>query len=169
MNAEHISEAKEAIHRHPATREALRDALLELLKTARREFVLVSPMLDPSHWNTAEFTNALSHFIVQHPQAQVRMVVEDTEHLLTACTRLVEFTRRYSDRIRIQRLGEAQRGLTGLFAVADHGHCLVQHNLEQADATLDLHAPRLTAPWRQRFEEIWNGAEPAPGLHGFRL
>lgn len=169
MNAEHISEAQEAIHRHPATREALREALLELLHATRREFMLVTPMLDPGHWNTAAFTDALAHLIAHHPQTRVRMVVEDTEHLLGSCPRLVELARRFSDRIFLQRLGETHRGLTNLFAVADRDNCFVQADHNQVNATLDLHAPRVTAPWLQRFEEIWNGAEPVPGLHGFRL
>ena len=169
MNAEHISEAREAIHRHPATRDALAAALLELLQATRREFMLVTPMLEPGHWNTATYTEALAHLIARHPQTRVRMVVEDSEHLLGSCPRLVELARRFSDRVFIQRLGDSHRGMTSLFAVADRDSCLVQADHDQTDATLDLHAPRITAPWLQRFEEIWSNAEPTPGLHGFRL
>lgn len=169
MNPENISESPAPIHRHPKSREALREAELELLNAARREFMLAAPVLDPGHWNTTAFTEALAHLIARHPQTQVRIVVEDTEQLLDACPRLVELARRYSDRVHLRRLGEAHHGLSSLFAVADRNACLVQADHEQMDATLDLHAPRLAAPWLQRFEEIWDGTEPVPGLHGFRL
>jgi hypothetical protein len=169
MNAEHISEPHAAVHKHPTTREDLREAQLELLRETRREYMLAAPMLDASHWNTAAFTDTLAHLIARHPQARVRIVTEDTEHLLAGCTRLVELTRRFSDRILIRRLGEPHHGLNSLFAVGDRGACLVQPDQEQTDATLDLHAPRAAAPWLQRFEEIWNASEPIPGLHGFRL
>lgn len=169
MNAEHISETPAAIHRHPATREALKAALIELLTEARREFMLVAPALDPAHWNTAAFTDALGHLIARHPQARARIVVEDTEQMLETCARLVELARHFSDRILIRRPGEAHHGFRSLVAVADRDHCLVQTDMEQINATLDLHAPRQAAPWLQRFEDFWNASEPVPGLHGFRL
>ena len=167
MNTGQISTGTESVHRHPTTREALRADLLELLRTARREFMLVTPMLDASHWNTSEFTEALAHFIAQHPQTRARMVVEDTEYLLAGCPRRVDLARRFSDRIHILRLGESHHGMNEMFAVADRDSCLVQNDLEQTNATLDLNAPRQTAPWLQRFEAIWNGSESMPGLHGF--
>jgi len=169
MNAENISDAPETIHRHPTTREALRDALLELLCASRHEFMMVAPAPDPAHWNTSAFADALGHLIARHPHARARMVVEDSEQLLRACPRLVELVRRFSDRIFIQRLGETHRGLRSQFAVADRDSCFVQTDPDQTDATLDLHAPRQAAPWLQRFEDIWSGTEPVPGLHGFRL
>lgn len=169
MNTEEVSDNPAGTHRHLVTRQAMTEAQLELLRAARREFMLASPMLDAGFWNSASMAQALGQLLAQHPQSRARLVVEDTEHMLASCTRLVELTRRFSDRILIRRLGEAQHGQSGMFAVADRDHCLVQNDVSQIDATLDLAAPRQAAPWLQRFGLIWDGAEPVPGLHGFRL
>lgn len=169
MNTEEVCDNPAGTHRYLVTRQAMAEAQLELLRAARREFMLASPMLDAGFWNSASMARALGQLLAQHRHARARLVAEDTEHMLARCARLVELTRRFSDRILIRRLGEAQHGQSGMFAVADRDHCLVQNDVNQIDATLHLAAPRQAAPWLQRFDVIWDGAEPVPGLHGFRL
>jgi len=156
-------------HRHPANREELRDAAIDLIAQARRELVICSPALDPALFNRAVLTEALGHFIARQARCRVRIVVEDTEHMLLSCVRLVELARRFSDRILIQRLGEPHHGLMEMFMVADGTSCLRQQDISAIDATLDLHAPPISAPLAHRFEEIWAASEPVPGLHTFRL
>lgn len=169
MNSQNIDDASAAGHRRLQTREALRAALVGLVTSTRSEFALVAPMLDSSIWNSAAMGEALGHLVARSSRHRTRIVVEDTEFLLTACPRLVELTRRFSDLILIRRLGEPHRGLNEMFAIADRHSCLAQTDLGTLDAMLDLNAPRITAPYLQRFEDIWAAAEPAPGLHGFRL
>jgi hypothetical protein len=156
-------------HRHPMTRDELRVAAVDLIARARREIVICSPALDPALYNRAALAEALGHFIAHQARCRVRIVVEDTEHMLQSSTRLVELARRFSDMILIQRLGEPHHGLTEMFIVADSESCLYQQDIAVIDATLDLHTPHLAVPLARRFEDIWAASEPAPGLHGFRL
>jgi hypothetical protein len=169
MIEKEISPAADPVHRHPKTRDEIRAAVVELLESARHEFVLVNPALDGGLWNSAALGSALSHLATRHAHNRIRLVIEDTEHMLAACTRLVELARRLSDQIQIRRLGEVHHGLSEMFAVADRDGCLVQNEVSILDATLDLGAPRIAAPLVRRFNEIWDAAEPVPGLHGFRL
>jgi hypothetical protein len=169
MNDQNNSASPATEHHHPQTREALRAAMLELVRAARHELEVVAPALDAAVWNSAAMGEALSHFIASHARNRVRIVVEDTEHMLSTCTRLVELARRFSDLLLVRRLGEAHHGLTTLFALADRESCLVQPDITMVDATFDRRAPRLAAAHRRRFEEIWDASEPVPGLHGFRL
>jgi phosphatidylserine/phosphatidylglycerophosphate/cardiolipin synthase-like enzyme len=156
-------------HRHPMTRDDLHIAIVDLFAQARREIVICSPALDPAIYNRITLTDALGHFIARLARCRVRIVVEDTEHMLLSSVRLVELARRFSDKILIQRLGEPHHGLTEMFIVADSESCLFQQDLATIDATLDLHAPHLALPLARRFEDIWAASEPAPGLHNFRL
>lgn len=156
-------------HRHPETREALRAAALQLVQTAHHELVVAAPALDATLWNSAAMGQALGHFISSHHRNRIRIVVEDSEHLLTTCVRIVELARRLSDLVLIRRLGEPHRGLSQMFAVADRSSCLLQMDIGIIDATLDLDTARLAAPLASRFDEIWEAADPLPGLHGFRL
>ena len=126
-------------------------------------------MLDPAIYNRAALTDALGHFIARRASNRIRLVVENTEHMLLAGVRLVELTRRFSDMILIRRLGEPHRGLAEMFLVADGESCLHQRDIAAIDATLDFHAPHLATPLARRFEAIWAASEPAPGLHPFRL
>lgn len=156
-------------HRHPTTREDLRSAAVDLIALARRELVICSPALDPALYNRAALGEALGHFIARQARCRVRIVVEDTEHMLQGSVRLVELARRFSDLILIQRLGEPHHGLTEMFMVADSESCLYQPDITTINATLDLHAPQLALALARRFEDIWSASEPVPGLHGFRL
>jgi hypothetical protein len=169
MSDDSQSEAPVVKHRHPTTRDDLRIAAVDLIASARREIMICSPALDPALYNRAAVTDALGHCIARQARCRIRIVVEDTEHMLLSCVRLVELTRRFSDIIQIQRLGEPHRGLTEMFIVADAESCLYQQDITTMDATLDLHSPQRTGALAQRFEKIWAASEPAPGLHNFRL
>jgi hypothetical protein len=163
------SDAEEKVHKHPETRESLRRGVLDLILQARHELLICSPALDTGLFNSAGLSDALTRFVAGHAQNRARIVVEDTEHMLVTCTRLVELARRLSDLLQIRRLGEAHHGMKELFLVADRESCLRQQDIRQVDATLDIGAPRLAAPLARRFDEIWEASEPVPGLHGFRL
>jgi hypothetical protein len=151
------------------TRDELRVAAVDLIARARREIVICSPALDPALYNRASLAEVLGHFIARQARCRVRIVVEDTEHMLQNSVRLVELARRFSDMILIQRLGEPQRGLTEMFIVADNESCLYQQDITVIDARFDVQAPHLALPLARRFEDIWAASEPAPGLHSFRL
>jgi hypothetical protein len=156
-------------HRHVATRDDLRVAVVDLLAHARRDLMICCPALDPTLYNRAAVTDALGHCVARHARSRIRIVVEDTEHMLLSCVRLVELARRFSDLILIQRLGEPHRGLTEMFIVADGESCLYQQDISVVDATLDVNTPQRATPLAQRFENIWAASEPVPGLHSFRL
>lgn len=163
------SDPTEAQHAHPETREGLREALLRLVRAARHEIAVVAPVLDAALWNSSAMGEALGQLATRHRNNRIRVVVEDSEHLLATCPRLVELARRLSDLVMIRRLGEPHRGLNELLAIADRDGCLVQADVGILDATLDLGSPRLAVPRLRRFDEIWEAADPLPGLHIFRL
>lgn len=169
MNDQNNSTGTVTEHRHPQTREALHAATLDLVRAAQRELQIVTPALDAAVWNSAAMGEALGQFIARHARNRARIVIEDSEHMLATCTRLVALARRFSDLLLIRRLGEAHHGLSSMFALADQDSCLLQKDITVVDATLDLATPRSAARHRQRFEEIWDASEPVPGLHGFRL
>lgn len=169
MSDHHQSDTPTKEHRHLATRDDLRVAAVDLIAQARREIMICSPALDPALFSRASLAEALGHFIARQARCRARIVVEDTEHMLLSSVRLVELTRRFSDMILIQRLGEAHHGLTEMFIVADSESCLYQQDIAVIDATLDVHAPHLAVPLARRFEDIWAASEPVPGLHSFRL
>lgn len=169
MNDGNNSDTPAEVHRHPDTRDTLREALLELVRAARRELRLVSPVLDPIVFRDNRVADELGHFLARHAGNRILMVVEDTDEMLTTLPRLVELARRFADLFLVRRLGEAHHGLNKMFAVADHSGCLVQPEITRIDATLDLAAPHQAIPLARRFDEIWAGAEPVPGLHMFKL
>ena len=169
MNRDSQTDTTEKEHRHPATRDELLAAVVDCVTRARREILICGPMLDPAIYNRVALAEALGEFIARRASNRIRVVVEDTEHMLLADVRLVELTRRFSDMILIRRLGEPHRGLAEMFLLADGEHCLHQHDTAAIDATLDFQAPHLAIPLVHRFEAIWAASEPAPGLHPFRL
>lgn len=169
MNDRDKSSEPEARHEHPRTVEGLHNAQLELARSARHELTVATPALDPAVWNSAAMKETLGHLIAGQPRNRVRLVLVDTEYMLSACSRLVELARRFSDLLLVRRAGEPHLGLSEMFAIADRSSCLVQRDIRLVDATLDLETPQAAAPYIQRFDEIWQASEPVPGLHGFRL
>lgn len=169
MNIEEKTAQMEKEHRHLTTRDDLRAAAINLLAGARHEVLICAPMLDAAFFNRADLTQAMGQFIARRAGNRVRIVVEDTEHMLQANVRLVELTRRFSDLILIRRLGEQHHGLAEMFIVGDKANSLHQRDVTGVDATCDFHAPSLADPLARRFETYWDASEPVVGLHPFRL
>ena len=156
-------------HRHVNTRDSLRTAAVDLIASARHEVLICAPMLDAGFFNRADLTQALGQFIARRAGNRIRIVVEDTEHMLQTNVRLVELTRRFSDLILIRRLGEQHHGLAEMFIVADKASSLHQNDINSVDATCDFHTPSLADPLARRFDAFWDASEPVTGLHPFRL
>lgn len=169
MSNQSQSEAPAKEHRHATTRNDLQVAATDLIARARREILICSPVLDPALYNRAALAEALGHFVARRANNRIRVVVEDTEHMLLTGVRLVDLARRFSDMILIRRLGEPHHGLAEMFVVADGESCLHQLDTAAMDATLDFHTPHLAIPLARRFETIWTASEPVAGLHPFRL
>lgn len=156
-------------HRHLTTRDGLRAAAIDLLAGARHEVLICAPMLDAAFFNRADLTQAMGQFIARRAGNRIRIVVEDTEHMLQADVRLVELTRRFSDLILIRRLGEQHHGLAEMFMVVDKASSLHQRDVTSVDATCDFYTPSLADPLARHFETYWDASEPVVGLHPFRL
>lgn len=169
MDIDKESTQTEKEHRHVSTRDGLRGAAVDLIASARHEVLICAPMLDAAFFNRADLPQALGRFIARRAGNRIRIVVEDTEHMLQANVRLVELTRRFSDLILIRRLGEQHRGLAEMFIVVDKASSLHQNNITSVDATCDFHTPSLADPLARRFEAFWDASEPVTGLHPFRL
>lgn len=169
MNEHENSKLPEPRHTHPKTLAGLHEALLEVAKQAHHELAFAAPALDAALWNGAAMRESLGHLIARQPRNRIRIVLVDTEHMLTTCERLVDLARRFSDLLMIRRVGEPHLGLSEMFAIADQRSIVVQRDVRLVEATLDVESPRAAAPYVQRFEEIWQASEPVPGLHGFRL
>lgn len=169
MDSDKETGPKAKEHRHLSTRDDMRAAAVDLLMGARQEVLIAAPVLDAAFFNRADLAQAVGHFIARRAGNRMRMVVEDSEHLLQADVRLVELARRFSDLILIRRLGEQHHGLAELFIVADGKSSLHQSDITTVDAICDFHTPRLAEPLARRFEAFWAASEPLTGLHPFRL
>lgn len=156
-------------HRHVSTRDSLRAVAVDLIASARHEVLICASLLDAAFFNRADLAQALGQFIARRAGNRMRIVVEDTEHMLQANVRLVELTRRFSDLILIRRLGEQHHGLAEMFIVVDKASSLHQNDITSVDATCDFHNPRLADPLARRFETYWDASEPVVGLHPFHL
>lgn len=161
--------AREKEHRHVINRDSLRATAVDLLASARHEVLICAPLLDAAFFNRADLAQALGQFIARRAGNRIRIVVEDTEHMLQANVRLVELTRRFSDLILIRRLGEQHHGLAEMFIVADKTSSLHLTDVTSVDATCDFHTPSLADPLARRFETYWDASESVVGLHPFRL
>lgn len=156
-------------HRHVSTRDSLRMAAIDLIASARHEVLICAPMLDAAFFNRSDLAQGLGQFIARRAGNRMRIVVEDTEHMLQANVRLVELTRRFSDLILIRRLGEQHHGLAEMFIVVDKASSLHQSDIASVEATCDFYTPSLADPLARRFEAYWDASAPVVGLHPFRL
>ena len=150
---------------HTNTRGDLRDAIVKQLGHAHRHIAVFAPVMDGYCFNTAHVAQTLARFAASHRQNLVRVLVENDRQVLRDNERIIELIRRFSDFIKMRRVGERHIGLTEMFIITDSSGYLHQPDLTKADCLLDFTDRYKSSQLSRKFEQIWDASEPITGVH----
>ena len=139
--------------------------LLGLLGEARRRVDIFSPRLDPALFNTQGATAALAAVATRNRLSRVRILIEDSQQLVRDNIRLVNLARRFSDFVRLQRLGEEHIGLNETIVLVDGRASLYQADLARHEYVIERGGGLGTAELVLRFNAMWDRSEPIPEIH----
>lgn len=150
---------------HTNTRDDLREAIGKLLGHAHRQIAIFAPVMDGYYFNTVHVTQTLARFAAGHHRNLARVLVENDRQVLRDNERIIELIRRFSDFIKMRRVGENHVGLTEMFIIADSSGYLHQPDLTKADSLLDFSDRYKRSQLSRKFEQIWDASEPITGIH----
>jgi len=149
--------------------EQNRLAALLLARQARRSLHIVTRDMDPAVYDTAEFDDAIAELARQSRYAEVRILVNNTEHAIAHGHRLIETARRLSSYIQIRRLRPEQAHYNEAFLVADRRGVLHRGKGDLYEATLEFNNPARARDLHNEFTSLWEHAEHEPNFQRLHL
>ncbi len=149
--------------------DEVRDACVALARQARRSLELVSRHLDPALFDTDEFATAVRELVVNSRRAQMRILVLDAAPVVARGHRLVELAQRLSSYISIRVPAPEHKDFNEAWLVADTTGFLHRRFSDRYEATANFDDRRHASALANRFEEIWQRAQPDANLRRLHL
>jgi hypothetical protein len=147
-----------------ASAEELCRVLLELAQQAQRTLDLVSRHLDPPLYDREDFVEAVKQLVLGSPRSRVRLLVLDPAPVVTHGHRLVPLAQRLSSYIELRVPAPEHREFNEAWLVADKEGYAHRRFSDRYEATCNFHDPRLAVHLTNRFDELWQRAQPDPNL-----
>lgn len=143
--------------------QAYRDAADRLLALSNRELLIFDPDLAQLALEEPQRHAQLERLLAS-PQAHIRLALLDVARLRDHSPRLAALFRRHSHHLSITELPEHLQHLRDCLMLADGEHALIRFDRDQPRSKLLTSAPEAVAPYRQRFEALWQEGGTAISL-----
>jgi GNAT superfamily N-acetyltransferase len=142
------------------TREALTQAMLQVVTETRRELCIYTRDLDPAVLNTNALLEALRTLCLR-PGAHIRLLVQDTSRAVKDGHRLIELARRLPSSIEFRCPQAEDLHYIGAFVVNDNFGFLARSFGDRFECEGDLYHIAEQAKLKRYFSEVWERSRPA--------
>ena len=136
-------------------------AVEQLLAQLGRELRIFEPDGSALQLNSPARVALLEAFLRASRTHRIMMVVHDTDYLTRGCPRMMDFIKRFSHAIQINRTHEEIRNLQDAFMVLDAAHYVRRPVATFLRGAIGLNDDTEALAMRSRFLEIWSASFPA--------
>ncbi len=141
----------------------------DLVRQARREVLLHTYDLDPRIYDNTLFLEAMTHFLLQHPRAQGRVLLQDSSGIIKNGHRLIELGRRLSSRLELRKTSPDYPFDPQTFLVVDACGYLHRALASRYEASGDYHDPMRAQALARLHLQHWEQAQPDGELRRLHL
>ena len=135
-------------------------AVDQLLAQPGRELRIFEPDGSALKLNSPARIALLEAFLRASRTHRLMMVVHETEYLTRSCPRMMDFIKRFSHAIQINRTHEEIRSLQDAFMVLDAVHYVRRPMATRMRGAIGLNDDTEALAMRSRFLEIWSASYP---------
>lgn len=137
---------------------AVIDALLE---HTQHELCVFDRDLTRMGLEQATRCETLGRLLASRRDCRLRIVVHDPGPLERNSPRLMRLMRLYPDGVAVRQTPKELRQLADCFLLADRQHGIVRFHAQHARGNFISDDADAIRPWQQRFEELWDAAQPS--------
>jgi len=146
-----------------------RAAAVRMVQQARFNLEIVSRLLDPPVYDTAEFIDAVTKLILARRNMKVRILVFDPQTVVQRGHRLIELAGNLSSFIELRRPAEEHANFNGSLLLADGRGYILRESAERYEGTVNFHDRTVSKNLLAAFEEMWGKAGSDPNLRRMTL
>lgn len=133
---------------------ALAEAILALCERARREILILAEDLNPSLFDSAELSDALSRFARRNEQTRVRILVHDVTRMVRDGHRLLTLSRRLPSSISIRVVHPDMQDRSENMVLADRTGLVVQPKFDTERGFANHNDAPLTRQYGDVFDRL---------------
>lgn len=130
-------------------------ALQEVIESANRRLLILSPYLDHELFDKEPVIAALSALARSAPRVEIRILIFDSKPIVDRGHRIVELARRLDEKIKIQVLPESPGAQTSSYVCADLDGYWLLPAYDKHDGVADLANPVTCKRLSQVFDIAW--------------
>jgi predicted GNAT family N-acyltransferase len=147
----------------------LRNAVLEIARSARHEFALYAPDLASRLTGTAELETALKDLALSNSRGRIRLLVRDARAAAAEGNPLLRLIGALPSRCALQQLCPEDEAEDEVYAFNDSGDSFHQQKTESATATWVRGSPITARDFQRRFDPLWERSVPAPDARRLQI
>lgn len=151
-----MAEKTDTTRRVLAMSQDVRDATIDVVRTARRSLSILTHDLEPSIYDRIEFLDAIKHLILTSRYVKIRILLMSPVRMIEEGHRLVELLRRFNSFIEIRRVHPDHSDREDAFLIADEVGLVYRLNAARWEGVADPQSPQLARKYLAVFDEIWN-------------
>jgi hypothetical protein len=125
--------------------------------------------LDRTVYDTTAFIAAVRGLAMYSRYSQIRILVQNSEHIIKRGHRLVQLAQQLSSAIQIRKPGCDHQALSEDFLVVDKLGLLYRKTSDRYDAVVNFNAPPEAVAMVKFFDEMWDRSEPDPELRRLHI
>jgi len=141
-----------------------REAAMRMVQQARFNVEIVSRLLDPPVYDTAEFVDAVTKLILGRRAARIRILIFDPLTVVQRGHRLVDLAGNLSSFIEMRKPGIEHSNFNGSLLMADAKGYILRESAERYEGTVNFHDRTVSKNLLEAFEEMWARATADPNL-----
>jgi hypothetical protein len=147
----------------------VRQASIALVAQSRRTVEILSRHLDPSVYDTVEFSDALRRFVLDSSRARVHIIVMDSKPILATGHRLVNLAQHLSSFVEIRKPDAKHARYNCAILLADRTGSVFRQLADRFHGVVNFGDRRVASDLGETFDEMWAHAEPDPNLRRLRI
>ena len=146
------------------SREENQLAITAMANQSLRTIEIISRLLDPPIFDSAEFIQAIRQLIVKKRNPAIRIIVFDPATIVRHGHRLVNLAGDMSSFIEIRKAHYQHKDYNESMFIADNVGYVHRNNAERYEANVNFKDPRKSKNLLEQFEEMWEMATQDPNL-----
>jgi len=144
-------------------------ALQNVIESARRRILILSPYLDHEIFDVNKVSQALSELARSAPKVEIRILIFSSKLIVDRGHQIIDLTRRLDEKIKIRVLAETPRTSSSSFVCADLDAYWLMPNYDNYSGIMELANPSTCKRLTEAFETAWDKSHDDNELRILRL
>lgn len=144
-----------------STRDEMRQAVLDVVREAKRKVSIFTHDLEPGIYDDPDFLEIIKHLVLSQTYARIRVLIADPSRAIKNGNNFVHLGRRLNTYIEFRHVREDLRTHAEAFCIADEKALVYRLQAQRWEGIADTYEPAVAQLYGKMFDEIWLASEVA--------